>query len=492
VERILIFQRRQDDDNVRTFAIFERSLRTFPLFQRSHSSNVLMARTKQTAVRKPAAAKGKGKGKKEDSMPPLRSSPRRKTSPRRTSPRRKTQTTPPRRKAGAPVRSSPRVSKAAAAKAPAARKHKLPTKRALAHAAAQAAVLEKQHRKNFPGLATPPSNSSKGVHFTVFDDECLCQAYCHVSIDSVKGANQPHGDFWTAVAARANTLLAEGGRPHRSVDSIDTRWTKKISKAVLAFKAYHKDALSSPQSGWDASMYTECAQELYKADEGREYQFMHCSLILKAIPKYDWEAESVGSDVENTTAIGGPMGGSMDRPVGNRAAKAAAKAARAKTSRTKKQKTPDTLSVEGSAAMEQLVANSSAMAEHINNLALRNSLYLEFQMLMRMGRVDEANAIYDRMSQLTKPDFMVNGVAERNSVPSRVAARLQLESSEEDSSLEQRKPIAKPKNDADYATDGSMSGSSSGGDAAAANRRDSIARAAAIKAAIENRDLEPV
>jgi hypothetical protein len=168
---------------------------------------------------------------------------------------------------------------------------------------------------------------------------------------------------------------------------------------------------------------------------------MHCSLILKAIPKYDWEAESVSSDAENTTAIGGPMGGSMDRPVGNRAAKAAAKAARqntrAKTSRTKKQKTPDTLSVEGSAAMEQLVANSSAMAEHINNLAVRNSLYLEFQMLMRMGRLDEANAIYERMSQLTKPDYMVNGEPERNSVPSRVAARLQLESSEDESSLKQ-------------------------------------------------------
>jgi hypothetical protein len=460
-----------------------------------------MARTKQTAVRKSTAAKGKGKGKKDGSMPPLRSSPRRKTSARTSA-----QTTPPRRKAAAPVRSSPRFTtkpdtKPAAAKAHAAasRKHKLPTKRALAHAAAQAAVLEKQHRKNFPGLATPPSNSSKGVHFTVFDDECVCKAFCHVSVDSVKGANQPHGDFWTAVAARANTLLAEGGRPERSVDSIDTRWTKKISKAVLAFKAYHKDALSTPQSGWDATMYTEYALELYKADEGREYTFMHCSLILKAIPKYDWEAESVSSDAENTTAIGGPMGGSMERPLGNRAAKAAAKAARqntrAKTSRTKKQKTPDTLSVEGSAAMEQLVANSSAMAEHINNLAVRNSLYLEFQMLMRMGRLDEANAIYERMSQLTKPDYMVNGQPEPNSVPLRVAARLQLESSEEDSSLEQRRTTAKPKNDADYATDGadtSMSGSSSGGDAAAANRRDSIARAAAIKAAIENRDLEPV
>jgi hypothetical protein len=247
-------------------------------------------------------------------------------------------------------------------------------------------------------------------------------------------------------------------------------------------------------------MYQECALELYKADEGREYMFMHCSLILKAIPKYDWEAESVSSDAEDTTAIGGPMGGTMEWPAGNRATKDAAKAARAKTraktSRTKKQKTPDTLSVEGSAAMEQLVANSSAMAEHFNNLALRNSLYLEFQMLMRMGRQNEANAIYERMSQLTKPEHMVNGESQRNSVPQRVAARLEMESSSDESSLEQQRPTAKPKNDADYATDGadtSMSGSSSGGDAAAANRTASRARAAAIMAALEDRDsLEQV
>ena len=61
----------------------------------------------------------------------------------------------------------------------------------------------------------------------------------------------------------------------------------------------------------------------------------------------------------------------------------------------KKQKTPETLLVEGSAATEQLLVNLAAMTEHFNNLALRNALYLEFQMLMRMGRNEEANAIYD-------------------------------------------------------------------------------------------------
>jgi hypothetical protein len=434
-----------------------------------------MARTKQTAVRKPKA--GKGKGKKEG-MPPLpsqRSSPRRRTAAAAAAPK-----TPPKRGSNAlalATRSSPRFSSTKPTRTTKAKLPKLPTKKALAQSKALAAVLDRQHKKNFPGLTTPPSNSSKGVHFSVVDDECLCKAFCHVSEDSAKGANQTHSDFWIAVGEQANSLLKECGRPERSVESLDTRWTKKISKSTLAFKRYHKEALNVPQSGWNAGMYEEYAKELYKADEGKEYGFLHCSLILKAMPKYDWDAETVDSTAEGTTATGGPMGGGFTRPKGNRATKGVAKEARAKN---RSRKTQDSMSLDGTAAMEQLLANSSAMTEHFNNLALRNALYLEFQMLMRMNRVEEANEIYNKMSNLSKPDLIVDGI------PQRVSAGLDMESSDE-SSLELVARRGKPKDDTKYATtsESSVSGSSSGGDAAGA-------RAAAIKAALKGRDLEQV
>jgi hypothetical protein len=105
--------------------------------------------------------------------------------------------------------------------------------------------------------------------------------------------------------------------------------------------------------------------------------------------------------------------------------------------KNQKQKIPETLSVDGTVAMEQLLANSAPLTEHFNNLALRNALYLEFQMLMKMGRHNEANGIYKSMRQLSKPQHMLNGEPQRDSVPQRVAARVEMNtSSEDESSLE--------------------------------------------------------
>jgi hypothetical protein len=151
--------------------------------------------------------------------------------------------------------------------------------------------------------------------------------------------------------------------------------------------------------------------------------------------------------------------------------------------------------VEGTVAIEQLVANSAAMMEHFNNFALRNALYLEFQMLVRIQRHKEINAIYDRMCKLTKTQHMVNGEPQRNGVPHWVAARLEMDSSEDESSLEQHQPKAKPKNDSDYATDGDsfgFKGSSSGGDPSGGDATSAWAQAAGIKAALDSRDIEPV
>jgi pentatricopeptide repeat protein len=350
-----------------------------------------MARTKQTALRK-------GKGKRTG-MPPLapRASPRKKKGTKPES--------PPRSIKAAPVaRSSPRLKAVKAVKAkPKATKPKLP--RSQARAQAQAKVLKKVHLKNFPGLAEPTSTNSKGLHFSTFEDECICFAYCHVSVDSEKGANQKGDDFWTKVAEHANVLLAEGGKQQRSTESVITRFSRKISPAALAFKPYYKEAMSVPQSGWDETMYESYAMELYEGDDGKPFQFLHCSRILKSIPKYDWEAEEVESDAMGTTATGGPMGGHMDRPLGNKSAKAGSKAAKAPPpARGKK------VSVQASLddTVADLRANGKAIVEHVASIAARNALYLEFNCLMKMGKLTAADKVFKRMQALGNPPTTVN------------------------------------------------------------------------------------
>jgi pentatricopeptide repeat protein len=284
-----------------------------------------------------------------------------------------------------------------------ATKPKLPTsKRSDVRARAQAKVLEKVHLKNFPGLATATPTTSKGLHFSTFDDECICYAYCHVSVDSETGANQKGEDFWAKVAEHANVLLAEGGKPERSTDSVITRFTRKISPAALAFKPYYKEAMSVPQSGWDETMYETYAMELYKGDDGKPFQFLHCSKILQSIPKYDWESEEVESDDLGTTATGGPMGGHMERPMGTKSAKAASKVA--KPARGKK------VSVQASLddTVADLRANGQAIVEHVASIAARNALYLEFNCLMKMGKLAAADKVFKRMQALGNPPPSIN------------------------------------------------------------------------------------
>jgi hypothetical protein len=102
----------------------------------------------------------------------------------------------------------------------------------------------------------------------------------------------------------------------RAHDSIINQFQKKIQPIVLSFKASHKLAMKKEESGWNASMYKALAMELWEGGEGKSYAFIECSQILKAVPKYDWEAkEENDPEGEFTIATGGPTGGNMTRTV---------------------------------------------------------------------------------------------------------------------------------------------------------------------------------
>jgi hypothetical protein len=329
-------------------------------------------------------------------------------------------------------------------------KPKLPTsKRTEVRARAQAKVLEKVHLKNFPGLATATPTTSKGLHFSTFDDECICYAYCHVSVDSETGANQKGEDFWAKVAEHANVLLVEGGKPDRSTDSVITRFTRKISPAALAFKPYYKEAMSVPQSGWDEPMYESYAMELYEGDDGKPFQFLHCSRILKSIPKYDWESEEVESDAIGTTATGGPMGGHMECPMGTKSAKAASKVAKV-TAPARGKKVSVQASLDDTVA--DLRAHGQAIVDHVASIAAQNALYLEFNCLMKMGKMNAADKVFKRIQALGNPPPTIN-------LPDSLV--LESSSDNDDGAFPL---VGNLKDDRSHGSQNSSSGSSSGGD----------------------------
>jgi hypothetical protein len=330
-----------------------------------------MARTKQ--VPRITGARG---------MPPLAAG-RRKKAP---SPQ-----TPPEKKKKAGRRESPRLAAAPPAKKTVVTKHKkavkpqLPTKKpeaklkklpkAIARAVAIEAVVEKDQALNFP---TPPGAAAKGTHFSTTDDECICTAYGEVSEDQIKGANMKGEEFWAAVGARANEKMAKLGRPERANDSIQNRFQKKIQPKALTFKAYYKEAMKSEQSGWNEDNYEKCALELYENDEGAKYPYIECSRILKCIPKYDWEHESDGEGTGGTTGGGAPMGGGMDRPKGTKGARKTASKRKADSSLDNTEST-------------------GKMHRELRKIRERTENYFDFNMLLRLGRRDEANALFEQV-----------------------------------------------------------------------------------------------
>jgi hypothetical protein len=312
-----------------------------------------------------------------------------------------------------------------------------PSNKAKSRGKALAAVVAKEQEAHFP---QPTSVDSKGTHFSVFDDECICTAYCKVSEDEVKGANRGGVDFWATVGTLANTLMAEGGRSTRAHDSIMNRFQKKIQPMVLSFKASHKLAMKKEESGWNAEMYEGLALELWEGDEGKPYAFIECSRILKAVPKYDWEAEEeVDPEAETTIATGGPMGGNMNRTVGTKKAKAMKAKARRK----------DASSID-------TTLESIALLEEMRMIRERNSKYQDFNMLMRLGRKDEAALLFESLDK-------------GNPVPVSIPMEAASPSSVQESTCT---PVSRgqPKDERDYDSD-SGSDESSGGDRAAANLR---------------------
>jgi hypothetical protein len=346
-----------------------------------------MARTKQ--VPRISGVRG---------MPPLPAG-RRKKAP---SPQ-----TPPDKKKKAGRRESPRLAAAPPAKKTVVSKHKkavkpqLPTKKlskAAARIVAIEAVVEKDQADNFP---SPAGLAAKGSHFQIPDDECICKAWVEVSEDEIKGANRKGEEFWTTVATLANEMMAKLRRPERAKDSIQNRFQKKIQPKALVFKAYYKEAMKTEQSGWNEDNYEKCALELYENDEGTKYPFIECSRILKSIPKYDWEHKGQDDCKEGTIASGGPMGGGMERPMGARAAIA---------KRNQKRRSDSSLD-------NTNTESTGAVLSELRLIRQRNEKYTEFNMLLRLGRREEAEAVMERMLAPPQADLVPASVPLVASIP---------------------------------------------------------------------------
>jgi len=106
--------------------------------------------------------------------------------------------------------------------------------------------------------------------------------------------------------------------------SLTNRWLRHINKDVQLFLKYWKSATEEPPSGTTESDWMTTATDNYLQEVGRRFRFEDCFRVLKDSPKFciesNTEAQALANqEGRNSTEVA--MGGSLQRPIGNKAAK---------------------------------------------------------------------------------------------------------------------------------------------------------------------------
>ena len=276
------------------------------------------------------------------------------------------------------------------------------TKKAPAKAPAKVAAAAKQAVAELDGqvyIKPDPEVNSAG-NYTSDEDLYLSKAWVSVSTDPIVGANQKGETFWKGVHKKMYILYQEEAdvviMSKRSWESIKNRFQKTIHPTVQKYNAYYKQAVEKNQSGWTKEMYIAAASKVWLQMEGRPFKFELVIRILHQAPKYnpmieenDEEEGNDGDKKPKASAVGKIMGSNMERPIGNKKAKA--------------QRALEGIeqgSLASTQAVEAMAKSSAAMASIMAKRQRHDSWSKRAELYMKMG--NEAKAL--EMLQMMEED----------------------------------------------------------------------------------------
>ena len=101
------------------------------------------------------------------------------------------------------------------------------------------------------------------VNWTELENQRLLSAWCHHSIDAVKGTDQKAEHYWKAVAQEFNSNMPSGGHK-RIAKQCRTHWDG-LKREVAKFSELHSKARSTFTSGYSDDMIMEKTREWYKS-----------------------------------------------------------------------------------------------------------------------------------------------------------------------------------------------------------------------------------
>ncbi|KAH7844205.1 hypothetical protein Vadar_025453 [Vaccinium darrowii] len=135
----------------------------------------------------------------------------------------------------------------------------------------------------------PQPKKSRGVNFTVDEDNMLVSAWLNTSLDAVHGNDQKNHTFWKRIWEcyhSHKTFVSE-----RNEVSLLNRW-HTIQKLTNKFCGYLAQIESMHQSGTTEDDKITRAKEMYREfNKGVPFQLEHCWNLLKHQPKWAVQCE---------------------------------------------------------------------------------------------------------------------------------------------------------------------------------------------------------
>ncbi|XP_073300252.1 uncharacterized protein [Primulina huaijiensis] len=167
------------------------------------------------------------------------------------------------------------------------------------------------------------NSSKRGAAFSIEEDILLVMAYLDVSQNPIIGINQSRDRLWSLVAATYNEQLAGNSTEPRTTKALQCRWFN-INKIVQNFSSCVSQVELSRPSGASEKVILDQAKALFKQSAGSTWRLDHSY--------YSPNTESPTPDSPGLSGFAinldedNPSGGSYQRPIGIKKAKAKRKA----------------------------------------------------------------------------------------------------------------------------------------------------------------------
>ncbi|KUF95003.1 Long chain acyl-CoA synthetase 7 [Phytophthora nicotianae] len=206
----------------------------------------------------------------------------------------------------------------------------------------------------------------RGRKWETLQDEALVRAYLDLSQNAIQGAEQKAASFWDSILNRFNNATKPKKEEVRTAQALRNRWSS-ISHDVAKFVGCYSVIKARNESGKSADDVMKDTRLLFREQQGSEFSFESCWLILQKCPKFMDGIRTRGSG--SNAGVAGEV--EKERPTGR-----------------KKAKTDLAAEIEDSKKLKQLVDDNKERNSVIFAQMKRKNDLIEEQLTMDLFKTD--------------------------------------------------------------------------------------------------------